>query len=399
MQIEHYNCLTEILELIRFISKDIQPEQIVWGGNARHVPLINEALKVVDIHIDYVIDNDSEKWGKEVAEVNYSHYYEMVFPISSRRKVYIYSPNQIVDCQKKQVFIIASRYADEIEEQLLTMGVQKEYIYTFKTNVINGIKRKNGINAYLEKCKRLELREMQLLELEILKAFDVFCQNNNLRYYLSSGSLLGAVRHGGFIPWDDDIDVYMPYEDYLEFMKKYPIGGRYEAVDWKKYESYYLPFGKLIDTKTLLLHPGYPVQGVMGVYIDIFPLAGYKETCIEEFWKKNIILEQDWNDFYTCRDILGKNIYDIRHEVIRERYEYSFYESEIVGARHFLPYVKQWCISKKVYLDVTKVLFEGEYFDAPIDYDGLLKVRYGNYMEIPPKEKQVAHSFFAYMRN
>ena len=213
--------------------------------------------------------------------------YELIFPMADRKKVYIYPPNQIVDHQKEQVYIIASKYADEIKEQLLKMGVKDECIYTFKTNVKNGIKKQENVSSYIEQCRKIELREMQLLELKILKEFDSFCKKYNLRYFLSSGSLLGAIRHKGFIPWDDDIDVYMPYEDYLIFMEEYPAGGHYEAVDWKKNSSYFLPFGKLIDTNTYLLHPGYPIQGVMGVYIDIFPLAGYKETNVEDFWNKN----------------------------------------------------------------------------------------------------------------
>ena len=69
MQIVHYNCLVEIIELIKSLCRTVFPEQIVWGGNARNVPIINEALKDDGIHIDCVIDNDSLKWGKEVAEI------------------------------------------------------------------------------------------------------------------------------------------------------------------------------------------------------------------------------------------------------------------------------------------------------------------------------------------
>lgn len=392
-----YNGLHEIINTIKHLNSQ-ENKDIVWFGNAREIPLINHVILKSNKKITKIIDNDEGKWGKPISEIYDISFYINVVSVEAYKGITISSPESLKGNTNTFV-IIASKYYKIMKEQLLSLGIPENNIVIFSTGVKEGIMAELDKENALASYTPLTLREMQLLELDILKDFSNYCKKNNLKYFLSSGTLLGAIRHKGFIPWDDDIDVYMPYEDYLTFMKNYPNTGRYKTIDWNKDENYFLPFGKLLDTETKLLHAGYPIQGVMNVYIDIFPLAGYSDKIKpEEYWKRNEHLETKWNEYYIARDFIP-NIPDIRQQIIEERYAYSFYKSKLVGGRHIIPHIKQWAVRKEIYQETIPVEFEGMFFDAPAGYDEFLTIRYKNYMQLPKEEDRVSHSFYSYRKN
>ena len=124
-------------------------------------------------------------------------------------------------------------------------------------------------------------RALQLKILDMVKDIDAVCKKHNIEYYLAYGSVLGAVRHQGFIPWDDDFDIMLKYEDYNKFMKACQ-----EDLDTKKYfvqtletdPNYYLSFGKIRNIQTTLIEENNKFENMVnGVYIDVFPLVGYPE--------------------------------------------------------------------------------------------------------------------------
>ena len=124
--------------------------------------------------------------------------------------------------------------------------------------------------------KKIELREEQLIELDILKAFASFCDNNGLRYFLDSGTLIGAVRHQGFIPWDDDIDVCFLRKDYDRFVALMAQQDNrlndHIVLELEKDSLY--PYLKLVDTRTLMIEYPKTNRVETGIYIDIFPKDG-----------------------------------------------------------------------------------------------------------------------------
>ena len=120
--------------------------------------------------------------------------------------------------------------------------------------------------------KELSVEEVKERELELLKTLHEFCDKNGLRYYLAYGSLIGAIRHKGFIPWDDDIDVLMPYEDYCKLIQLFNgnSGSQYQLISREINKEYYLPYGKLVDTGTVMKEE-LNVSLEIGIYLDIFP--------------------------------------------------------------------------------------------------------------------------------
>lgn len=119
----------------------------------------------------------------------------------------------------------------------------------------------------------LTLREIQEIELNILSDIDRFCRENGIRYSLDGGTLLGAVRHHGFIPWDDDIDIIMPREDYDRFLKSYQSkNGQYRLYTKDTIPAYRTQmFAKVIDTQTIANEELYQQQDAYGLWVDIFP--------------------------------------------------------------------------------------------------------------------------------
>ena len=117
-----------------------------------------------------------------------------------------------------------------------------------------------------------DIQELRQIQMGILDEVHRFCESHNLRYFLSSGTLIGAVRHKGYIPWDDDIDIYMPRKDYEEFLQIYhDKNGVYRAINPQVESHYYYTFAKVVDLRTKMVETdteGYEI----GVYMDIFPV-------------------------------------------------------------------------------------------------------------------------------
>ena len=258
--------------------------------------------------------------------------------------------------------------------------------------------------------------EMKDIEIKILKYIKSVCEKNNLKYYLAYGTLIGAVRHGGFIPWDDDIDIIMPREDYKklgQIINSDNTQEVYKLVSIDTEKEYTAPLAKVIDTRTTLVqHYGFNEKVELGVYVDVFIVDGvpgnyedgihyYNEAYrIYEKWAKaNLsIFPPKMNKIKSI--ILW--IYSIPFKLKGYRFwlnklenhnsKYSFYDSKYVSvleAGTMEPEKNVW--PQKCFGNKGSVIFEGEEYSAPEDYDLLLKSEYGDYMVLPPEDKRVSH--------
>lgn len=254
--------------------------------------------------------------------------------------------------------------------------------------------------------------EVKNCQLDLLMELDKYCRANNIQYYLFAGSLIGAVRHKGFIPWDDDIDVCMKREDYDFFFANYNKEKSHlgKAVCIDNDINYYTPAGKVVDSRTILVEEinlNYPI----GVYIDVFPMdhmpddnrevlklnrkidkyrkaISLKTTKVskERAWYKNTILRI--GEF--CLKPVSMRY--LLNNISRLAQTYKGVPSctRLADISVFTYGMKEVHLMSE--FDKTAELeFEGHIFLAPCGYDTVLKRMYGDYMKLPPKEKQIAH--------
>ena len=269
----------------------------------------------------------------------------------------------------------------------------------------------------------IPLEEEKELQLEILNTIDDYCSNNDIKYFLLYGTLLGAVRHKGFIPWDDDIDIGMMRDDYNRFFESFnqysrDNGLKYEAVNIDNKSKYYLPIGKVIDKDTILFEH-VNVNCPLGVFIDVFPidnLPDSREQCVKIVKRIGYIerllgyKQAFWSDRYS----LFKNIYHMIMKGILFPFSNNFLckqinkmascyggsKKENAGSIVLGVYGEKGIWKRKYFDDSAKLEFEGKLYSAPIGYDNLLHCIYGDYMTLPPKEKQINHHInSAYWRN
>lgn len=265
--------------------------------------------------------------------------------------------------------------------------------------------------------REIQFEEMKKIELNILIYFTEICEENNLRYYLGGGTLLGAVRHKGFIPWDDDIDVMMPRPDFQKLLSLSINNENYNIIK-PGTAGYYYNFAKLVDTRTILEEKGIKVIDGLGVYIDIFPLDGMPETpdARKKRFKELNSIRKRINNTCLLKPKFHRNpfaylnacrIYNSNKNIdlssLQKKYldsalKNSFDDSEFVfaaggayGARDIFP--GKW-FEKEIELQ-----FENLSVKAFNGYDFYLTQLYGDYMTLPPEDKRVTpHHSIVYFK-
>lgn len=261
---------------------------------------------------------------------------------------------------------------------------------------------------YVDKNKNLN--QLQKVELEMLKYFDEFCKKNNLEYYLAYGTLLGAVRHEGFIPWDDDIDIHMKGKDYLKLVEllKNNDNKKYFFQSLETEKNYYLLWNKLRKNDTIFIEKGWENAKInKGISLDIFPLFEFpqEEKKFKKYIKKikitRLLVENNLkpNKFINTYGRFGKILSKIlriipqkyRNKIVINNIKYfSNYESN----NDYYFSIDEGIdkkINKRVFSNKTLLKFEDTKFSCPIGYKEYLKTMYGNYMELPKEEDRVGH--------
>lgn len=263
---------------------------------------------------------------------------------------------------------------------------------------------------------KINLSELKNIEIAILCSINDFCNKNNLKYSLAYGTLLGAIRHKGFIPWDDDIDIIMPRKDYDFFINHFS-DKNYEIIHHSVIQNYSYPFAKVYDSNTLLIENNANTSEI-GIYVDIFPidkmpsnrflrtikskycnflqnLIRVKNSSIdkERSTKKQLILK--------CLKMALSPI--SRFQLIRYLDKVSS-SNENSNSEYYADCI--WSDARKeslkinIFNDLITKEFEGRNFKVIKCYDLWLSEVYGAYMVIPEKDKQISnHNFNAYQKD
>lgn len=249
--------------------------------------------------------------------------------------------------------------------------------------------------------KQLSLEEMHQLLLRMLDCIHAYCMENNIRYSLGGGTLLGAIRHKGFIPWDDDADIMMPRPDYERFVKGFP--GKYEHCmleHWSTDPNFKWLLARVCDDRTVIDNKPFGY----GLFVDVFPIDGLPPVNKHKKYRRGYVIRKYLLDVcgkpyqIGCRSrkIFKMLTYPICSLVPTSKYRevcmkylmrYDFETSECTGCAVGRYGMREY-MGRDTFRKYIDVEFEGHIFRAIADYDEYLTLHYGNYMLLPPIEKR-----------
>lgn len=258
-----------------------------------------------------------------------------------------------------------------------------------------------------EKRKKIWQKQIELIE-----QFQRVCDKYSLKYYASNGTLLGVVRHKGFVPWDDDVDIVMPRKDYqklLEVAEK-EFDNPYYLQTAKKQHMYYRNYARLRNQETTAMpYRDWNRECCNGIFIDIFPMDGCYNNVLKDRWQQlsvkihcalanTYVYYPDFSSYHLLRAILYRIAqlyckikgYDVlleRTEQIRSQVDFEKAEMicQLTHGNSFLKF------PAKYYEESVMMDFEYIQLPVPKAYDSILKTHYGNYMQLPPMEKRGLH--------
>jgi len=261
--------------------------------------------------------------------------------------------------------------------------------------------------------KDIGKEEFKKISLDILLAVHEFCQENNIKYSLACGTLIGAIRHKGFIPWDDDIDIYMVREDYKRFISIFPqlYKDKLSIISLESSSQWNCPFAKVYDSRTVMIEDKRTDIVGLGIGIDVFPLDQAPDN------------DQLWTQFEKKRKIL-RGLYEMKE--LRWRSTRPLYKNILVELCYLilLPFSSRFFAQKMNFFaqkfnnqssnfyaencygtpnnrflksdfgHTVEWPFENYYFNVMCGYDDYLTRFYGDYMQFPPVEERVSHHHY-----
>lgn len=257
--------------------------------------------------------------------------------------------------------------------------------------------------------KRKELQHLTDIQYRLFENMCILrdiLDKHEIKYFLAWGTMLGAVRHNGFIPWDDDIDIHIMMEDLPKLREAFKSEtGRLSLHDFTTHPDYPYSFTKIVDDKSILKEKEFEhLNYTCGAYIDVFPLVVIPDSVL---WKKIITWQKYFFygiiRYYNMKQSHFKWIHKIVKSFISLKWAQKKLEKNLNSKRrigqmvttptHFLD---SQAIEKSVFEKAIDYQFEGEMFKIPSEYDKYLKVAYGDYLQLPPEKDRVSNHDFIF---
>lgn len=363
-----YGNLDKVIE-----QNKVTPRRIVMFGSGVPSVMAIYYLKINGAPIEAVIDNSKSKQGTEFENLR------------------IYSPEELLGKYDDTFLIlIASSYEDEMIEQIESMG------YQASKHCVQLLLFKQAVEDYsfssYNKSSQMSREMVREHQLRVLKRLKDICDEHHLRYWLCGGTLLGAIRHKGYIPWDDDIDILVEMKDLKTLAKILEDDPEFALASYVNLEDdFFDSCSYMYERNTLMDINYFPMQISCGVNIDLFPLVGLPEgEKFKEYMTQITELERNsWRNMYDKKKL---RIATTELLNFMSSYDYDKYENcGYVLSRHredeYLP--------ATYYNEIVEVEFEGEYYRAPKEWHKYLIAMFGeNYMELPPEKERVPHHNF-----
>lgn len=265
--------------------------------------------------------------------------------------------------------------------------------------------------------KELTLREIQQGELVVLKKIKEICEQSNTNYFLIFGTLLGAIRHKGIIPWDDDIDVGMMRDDYEKFIS-YCTKHKEELLPFKLYhystkKDYIYPIARFVDTRYKIDYKD-TVDYDLGLFVDVYPFDGCGNT-IEE---RNKIFKKVRGGVLAFISLGVRTNVLYNHGLLNYIVKCSMWlAAKVIGQNRMIKIIEKrakticptdskyvncviWdtthakMFPRKCFKELIEVPFGDYHFKIPKDFDEVLKLEYDTYMNLPPEEDRVGHHYY-----
>lgn len=360
--------------LDRVIEKNKEKKRriVMFGSGVPSIMAVHY-LKVKGVLVEAIIDNNKAKQGTQMEGLQ------------------IFSPETLLGSYDETFLVlIASSYEDAMIKQLVQLGYQEQeniiQLLVFKDALVD-----YGFSSYnkSELMSREMVREHQL---KVLKRLKSICEANQLRYWLCGGTLLGAIRHKGYIPWDDDIDILVEMKDLKKLAELLKEDPEFALASYVNLEDDFFDSCSYMYERNALMDINYfPMQISCGVNIDLFPLVGLPsgQDFVEYMVTITELERNTWRNMYD-KELLRKattELLDFMSSYDYDEYEYCGYVLSRHREDEYMP--------ADFYNETVDVEFEGESFKAPKEWHKYLIAMFGeNYMELPPESEQVPHHNF-----
>ena len=263
--------------------------------------------------------------------------------------------------------------------------------------------------------KLINVAELKQIQLQIMDYFHSWCREHRVTYFMTAGTLIGSLRHKGFIPWDDDIDVVMLREEYEKFVRDFPKSetGHFRLLSIETDSSCTYSYAKIYDDRTVFIEGDEKTAHPIGVNIDIFPLDNATDDFADakklkdsiKPYDKLLVVKQMSRDkrglmkditVFIMKAITGFISYHwlITHIIKKaKKYKGNSNSRYVLNAVIYAKGERE-VLERKWFSEVIELEFEGRYYSAPIGADEYMRRLFGDYMQLPPENKRVSHHRF-----